>query len=285
MSTGTSSPFTNHSDIPLITVQIAMHDGDARYARRCLDSVEAQEVPPGQLQVVIAYDGLPSDEAEGLLSEASAGRPFPIHLLGSPEPTGYYTVPRNRALPGCWGFYMAHLDADNEYLAGHLRGLLTAIRTPHPTDGWPHFVYSRREYVCDRDGPDGTMHLDDADLPRGRSPLVEWTLENIARLAAPRQERGGNFIDTGDFLIGRSALYELAERSGCVWNNNSRRYGDWDLVLRLANYNFRGQAVDQVTHRYHWTGQNLQTTRAVSDINFIPADVYEALQAQGKIRD
>lgn len=280
MSTGTSDPFRNYSDTPLVTVQIAMHDGDVHLAKRALDSIEAQDVPPGQLQVVIAYDGLPSEEAEATLGEAATGRPFPIDLLASPEATGYYTVPRNRALPRCWGYYIAHLDADNEYLPGHLRGLLTAIRTPHLQDGWPHFVYSRREYVIDYAiEPGGTVP------PQGPSPLVPWTPENILRLASPRQDRGGNFIDTGDFLIGRSALLELAERSGCVWDNNRRRFGDWDLVVRLANHGFRGQAVDQVTHRYHWTGANLQLNRAVSDINFIPADVYETLRAEGKIRD
>ena len=197
-----------------------------------------------------------------------------VMFVGGDEKNGYYCVARNRALPDLRGFYVAHMDADNEFAPNHLSGLLAAIRIPHPDQGLPHFVYSRREYIHDKGA--------DENLPTGPSPLVPWTQENIQRLQASPQ---GNFVDTGDFLVGKSALYRLAEKTGYVWNSGVRRFGDWDLVARMANTGFKGMAVDQVTNLYHWTGSNLQTTRKhVSDIDFIPVKSYERLKREGLIK-
>lgn len=277
-------PIRNHSDVPLVTVQIAMHSGDTKYALRCLDSVEVQasEIGPENIQCVIAFDGTPTPEDFMILEAATNNRSFQCFLGGSSEKTGYYCVPRNLAFPMSWGFYLAHLDADNEWLPGHLKGLLEAIRIPDREVGWPHFVYSRRVYVHDKDDvASGTMAPGTEGCPRGPSPLVAWE-EGAPDVAKTPQN---NFIDTGDFLIGRGALYELAERTGCVWNHECRRYGDWDLVCRLAAGGFRGRAVDQVTSRYHWTGDNLQLTRTLAEVNFLPSDVYDALKREGKIKD
>lgn len=271
-------PLQNFTDTPLVTVQVAMHNGDVHLAERALRSLVGQ-LPTGQLQVVIAFDGEPTPENEHKLAEVCASLPFPVHFFGEAtgKATGYYTTPRNRTFPMCWSFYVAHLDADNEFLPGHLEGLLRAIRVPDAKEGWPHFVYSRREYVRDEGAPE--------NVPLGPSPLTPWTPENVHWLLVDERTPKRNFLDTGDFLIGRSALYELAERSGCVWNSNLTRFGDWDLVCRMAAAGFRGKAVDQVTSRYHWHSNNLQLTRPVSDINFVPASVYQALRDQGLIRD
>jgi hypothetical protein len=45
--------------------------------------------------------------------------------------------------------------------------------------------------------------------------------------------------------------------------------------------------VDQITHIYHWTGRNLQTTRPLQgqDTVMIPADQYEILKRTGAIVD
>jgi glycosyltransferase involved in cell wall biosynthesis len=116
-------------------------------------------------------------------------------------------------------------------------------------------------------------------LPEGPSPLVLWTQENLSRLVQSPQN---NFVDTGDFIIGRSTLYELAERTGYVWHPDIRRFGDWELVKRMALVGFRGKAIDAMTHRYHWTGKNV-STNSLSDFVAIPEDVYESMKAEGKI--
>jgi hypothetical protein len=195
-----------------------------------------------------------------------------LHI--EPEKNGYYPYARNKNLAASFGFYIAHMDADNEWKASHLSGLLAAIREPDGALGWPHFVYSRREYTRDAGAPE--------DLPVGKSPLVPWTAESRKRLAAGPS---GNFIDTGDFLIGKSTLYELAERTGCVWNTDLRRFADWDLANRLSAAGFRGRAVDQVTHVYHWHEGNLQHQRPLhgEDTVLMPETLYERFKQWGLI--
>ncbi len=264
----------NHSDTPLVTVQVMTCEGDIHLLPRAVASVANQSVPQEQIDLQILFDGMPSPAA-GEVLEGIRGKMPRMREFVWDQPTGYYCVPRNRALHAVWGFYLAHLDADNEWKEEHLEVLLRAIRNPHPVSGWPHFVYSRREYVSD-------IELEEeSQLPLGPSALTEWTPENCDSL---KRSPMNNFLDTGDFLISASALMELATRTGCVWNSNCRRFGDWDLACRLATSGIRGQAVDVVSHIYHWTGKNLQMTRKISDVVGIPIESYEHLQKAGLIK-
>ena len=199
---------------------------------------------------------------------------FHLDFVATPEHSGYYTVARNRSMELARGLYIAHMDADNEYGPGHLSGLLKALRIPDPEGGWPHFAYSRRLYVRDAD------FTTDKDVPEGPSPFIPWAPQSRKRiLEGPKT----NFIDTGDMLIPRSVLFMLAEMSGHVWDVNARRFGDHDLVSRMIGCSFRGKAVDQTTNIYHWTGKNLQLTRGLSEVMFIPAEVYEKMKEEGKL--
>jgi len=268
----------NYSTKPLVTVVLSTHDGDVQLAERAVKSVMAQDLPHQELQLLIAYDGKPAVDLGGL-DRLVAKADFPVEMIYALEKTGYYTVPRNLAMSAIQGFYVANLDADNEWTSEHLRGLLTAIRTHQDADGWPHFVYSRRKYVDERLATPGRPQV---KLPVGPSPLVEWTPEHVSMLLrAPKW----NFIDTSDFLIGRSALYELAELTGFVWNSDCRRFGDHELICRMAQRGFRGRAVDQVTHIYNWTGANLQLTRPLSQIEMIPQRAFEMLKSKGLWRE
>lgn len=265
----------NYSTTPLVTVQLMMCAKDFHFVHRALASLTKQTLPPTLMEVQILYDGEPSPEAMQTIEAAVKHNALPIVNFCACRETGYYCYARNEALPATWGLYIAPMDVDNEMAPDHLRGLLEAIRIPDPNEGWPHFVYSRRLYVIDEDQPK-------KNLPTGESPLTAWDEEHRKKLTLSAMN---NFIDTGDLLIGKGTLYELAERSGCVWNSDLRRFGDWDLAARLAKHAFRGRAVDQVTNIYHWSKGNLQTTRTLSDIVHIPQEVYESLKAQGMIKD
>jgi hypothetical protein len=257
-----------------------MHDGDAHLAMRAIDSLVGQDLDHGLFEVMIAFDGGldVKPEVEAHLQEACANRDFLIGMGGSGEKTGYYTVPRNYALPvGADGRhatapYIVNMDADNEFESHHLRALLNAIRTPHPERGLPHFAYTRRLYVLDPGASD--------KMPSGPSPLIPWTRETSARLmVAPDQ----NFVDTGDFIAPRALYYEVGERTGYPWNPDCRRFGDWDLMVRFAKCGFFGVAIDQASHIYHWTGKNLQTTRWTEDVVALPIEIYEELRKRGAI--
>ncbi len=271
------NPFQNYDQrAPLISCVVTMHAGDYHYWPRALASIQAQDTPHEQLEVLIAFDGPASPEIEEFLVAEGAKSDLEIKLFTTLEgelPSGYYTYPRNRVMPYILGYYVANLDVDNEWLAGHLSGLLKAIRNPAPDgSGWPHFTYSRREYVDDT-GKGG--------VPTGPSPLREWTPENVSMLV---QSPMCNFVDTSDFLVGKSTLYALAEATGMVWNQESRRFGDWELIARMARCGFRGLAVDQITQLYHWTGNNVQLTRPAEELIPMSEDVYEQYKKEGKIR-
>jgi glycosyltransferase involved in cell wall biosynthesis len=258
---------------PLVSIIICVYDGDAQFLKRAIDSLVRQTLPKEEMELLITYDGEPSQTGNNYLEDACKGVPFPVRAIYSRDKIGYYTIPRNRALPLARGLYIYNMDADNEAAPEHLELLLDAIRTPHEAEGWPHFVYSRRFYIKD----EGVRTA----LPEGPSPLVEWEEKNInALVQGPRF----NFVDTGDMLIPRSVLYELAERTGFVWNPEVRRFADWELVKRMAQCGFRGLAVDSLTNRYHWTGTNVSTSRAGEDFFAIPAELYERLKAEGKVK-
>lgn len=232
-------------------------------------------MPKDQLELQIVHDG-PVDEAgELVLEELNKVIDIPTTLFATPEAYGYYCAPRNQATLHLKGYYVVHMDADNEWLPGHLSGLLQALRTPDGDLGYPHFAYTRREYVEDIPGcGPGT----------GPSPLVEWDKAAKKRLIQSPQ---GNFIDTGDFMVSRSVLYWIANQTGCIWNQDQRRFADWEIVCRgFVGCGLRGKAVDQVTHVYHWTGENIQLTRSADGAQTIaiPEYIYQQYLNKGLIK-
>lgn len=242
---------TTYSQLPLVTAIVRTHDGDAHLAAgRAIPSVLAQDLPEELLEIIVISDGPLSEHNEGLIAEALNDAPSASSLIIGDKKYGYYCAPSNFATIEARSPYIAYLDADNEWRPSHLSTLLSAIRLPYGPAGWPHFTYARRTYICDKGAPD--------HLPVGDSPLVPWTGPNIDRLL-----RGPlyNFVDSSDFLISKSALYWLAEKTGFMWNPNVRRFGDWELFSRLIGIGLRGHAVDNISHIYHWTGNNLQLTR------------------------
>lgn len=271
----------NHAVTPLITVIVRCHDAYVKYLERALDSVLAQDLDDGLFEIVVAWDGPePNDDGELLalyerVMEKAIQRHVRLDAIWAPEATGYYAAPCNSAIIiYSYGSYIAHLDADNEWLPDHLRNLLDAIRTPDGKHGWPDFTYSRRLYV--NDGSDET-------LPVGASPYVPWTSQAVHQLSLGPQH---NFIDSSDFLISRSVLFALAEITGAIWDQSLRRFGDYDLVKRLAQSGFRGRAVNAVTHRYHWHDENLQTTRHPNEgaVLPMPYEMVEHYRNQGVLR-
>lgn len=276
---------------PLVTAQIMTHSGDREFLPRAFASVLAQDLPKELLRIQVVHDGpLDPESAEDrafltTLNTFADDSGCDATFFATERKYGYYCVPRAGALAAITTPYIAFLDGDNEWAPGHLSGLLTEIRTSRGAEGWPHFVYSRREYIRD--------HEDlPARCPSGPSPLVEWTKEaRKSLLSGPTH----NFIDTGDMLWSTAALFRLSAVTGCSWNHECRRFGDWDLVCRAIAAKFRGRAVDQITNLYHWTGKNVQLTRAATGqdhggqvvddgVVALPVAMYEELIKRGWIK-
>lgn len=270
-------PRQTHTDYaPLVTVALVAHSGDAEFLGRAAKSLRAQTLPPTLMETVLTFDGPLDEVSSSYVEDAFKGCKFPVRVFWSDEKSGYYTLPRNRAFPMLRGHYVVHMDADNEFAPEHLWTLLDAIRNPGEGDeGWAHFAYTRRRYIND------SISNGKLSLPDGPSPFVPWTAENVENLV---KSPNNNFVDTGDFIIGRAVLYELAERTGYVWHPDLRRFADWELVKRLAVCGFRGKAVDAVTHIYYWTGKNVSTT-SLSDFVALPEHIYEQMKSKGEIKE
>lgn len=266
-----TGPIPHHDNSPLITLQVMTCAKDLDLLPRAIRSIADQTLlnflRPEHIELQIVYDGQPPEDAFKNLEAPDV----PTSILGTEQIYGYYCVPRNAGIAVASGIYIAFLDADNEWAPTHIEGLLRGIRRAEPSDGWPHFVYSRREYVIDPGAP--------TDLPAGPSELFPWAEFSDGLRRGPRW----NFCDTGDMLWARSALYYLAELSGVMWNPNHRRFADWELVCRAREYGFRGRAIDQVTNIYHWTGSNLQLTRSAEGVDAITPAQYELLRSKERL--
>lgn len=264
----------HHDEIPLVTVILRTHDEYLGFVERSLRSIYKQDLLPTLYEVVIAHDGEPSEEFAQRIEELGRECPTSLRMCWPERKYGYYAMSSNLATIHAYGHYIAYLDADNEWKFNHLSTLLEALRQPDPEDGWAHFAYTRREYVRDEGAPE--------DLPEGPSPLVPWNQVTVENLTLSPQN---NFIDSSDFMVARSVLYELAERTGKIWDESRRRFGDWELICRFAQCGFRGRALDQLTHIYHWHAGNLQHTRGVAeDMTPMPLEYFEGMREAGFIK-
>lgn len=259
---------------PLVSVILRVYEGDRHLLPRACASIARQDLDPSLIEVLIVHDGPPNppdfDPSE------FGGLVLAPRVMHTARHWGYYCVPSNMGLVYATGLYVAHLDADNEWEPDHLSTLLTAIRLPYGDDGFPHFTYSRINYVLDPGAKEG--------LPQGYSPMVWWKPETVKSLMSGPYK---NFIDSSAFLIDRSRMFLLANQTGAMWNPEVRRFGDWELIYRLAATNSWGLGVDNPSLIYHWTGKNLQLIRPPDETSVVPVpqQMHDELAAQGRIRD
>jgi glycosyltransferase involved in cell wall biosynthesis len=263
-------------DAPLVSVIVHTHREYAKFLPRALNSIISQTLPKEHIEVLVVHDGPDDDETQAICLEVLGSQPMNSKLFSSPRKFGYYTALSNFGIVRAEGTYVAFLDADNEWEPAHLVNLLEVLRVPDPDLGWAHFAYSRRKYVKD-ESMQGEAFV-------GESPLIPWDDEAVLRMLDGNPTL--NFIDTSDFMTSKSVLYELAERTGQIWNTGTRRFGDWDIIHRMVMCGFRGRAVDASTNIYHWHGENLQLNRAPNEgtVSIVSDEQYDKLKREGKIR-
>lgn len=249
-----------HSEYPCVTAVINTFErGDL--LDRALASVLEQTYT--DFEVLVIHDG-PADQRTidvcEKYYELFDAKEIDFAFMGLQENSGYQCVPKNVGVTHARGDYIAYLDDDNEWTPNHLSVLVSAIEEG---DQWPDFVYGRRLYVADGDAP---AELQDKV---GQSPLVPITQATLEGLA---QSPLNNFIDTSDTLISRGAMWMLHEKTGMMWNEGKRRFGDWELFTRALFYaGWRGKPVMDVVQVYHWHGGNLQHTRPAHETPVLQA--------------
>ena len=261
LDTEDDSPNPPHREWPLVSVIVATYQRPT-LLRRALDSVLAQTLT--DIEVWCIHDG-PLDDGTVQVYEdyvpkfEAAGIDF--YPTGIEEHTGYYTTPRNVATENCRGVYVANLDDDNEWVPTALADLLAAMEEG---ETWPDLVYGRRHYILDPGAP--TKHNDiDLVALQGDSMFTPW--DDLAMLRVAGNQPMFNFIDSGDFMVTKGALYRLGLKAGHIWDDSKRRFGDFYLVsdgLHIGEWRFK--ALDKVVQIYHITGSNLQLTRPIHEV-------------------
>jgi hypothetical protein len=274
----TKTESITYAEWPAVTAIVNTHS-NSPLLRRALDSVLEQDYQ--DFEVIVVHDGPIVDgdpnDGDALVTSPTgsimqeyelrfAERNIFSFLIATDEPSGYQCVPKNIATHHARGDYIAYLDYDNEWTPDHLSVLVEAIEEG---DVWPDFVYGRRLYVKD----EGC----DSDVTVGESPLVEFDERRVLEMA---EDPLKNFIDTSDFLVGKGCLWRLHVQTGAMWNENMRRFGDWELMARACNYGgWRGKAVDKIVQTYHWTGDNMQLVRPATEIpQQVRGDDFESIR-------
>lgn len=231
---------------------------------RALQSVLDQHLTFEDYEVIVVDDASTDDTPKVLERWATvfdeAGVPFQAYRME--ENSGAQAVPKNRGIEVARGDYIRFLDDDNEWTAGSVRALVDAAEAG---DIWADGTYGRRLYVRDPGAPEAAK--DGTPLLEGESPLVEWDADRLAAGCLY------NYVDSSDFILARGAYWWLYEHTQMMWNERSRRFGDWEMITRAANLDklvkqrpVKLKPVDMVVSRYHWHATNLQHTRPVHEV-------------------
>lgn len=228
----------------------------ANLLRRQLDSLLAQTY--ADFEVIIVHDG-PAEEDTHVVRKEFETKFADRRILMTTwacgdEPSGYYCGPCNMGLGRARGDYLLFVDDDNEVTPEALTKMVAAMEEGTV---WPDGVYGRRRYVKDA----GTVSKE--ELSEGDTELVKWGPEAIQRLGSSVYN---NFIDKGDLMVTRGAMWMLQYRTGGAWNESIRRFGDYECFVRgvfLAGW--RLKEIDEIVNIYHWHGQNLQLTRSPNE--------------------
>lgn len=232
---------------PCITAIVNTYERPEKL-RRALSSVASQTFT--DMEVIIIHDGPMSAETKAVCEWAEDEMPWSVRSIATAENSGYQCVPKNVATWMARGDYIAYLDDDNEWTMDHLEKLHKAIEEG---ERWPDFTYGRRRYKCE-DGYKGR---------EGESPFVEFTEENLKGMAETPMK---NFIDTSDALIAKGAIWRMHLSTGLMWNEELRRFGDWEFFTRGIFFSgWKGKGVDKVLQNYYWHGKNLQLTRPADE--------------------
>jgi glucosyl-dolichyl phosphate glucuronosyltransferase len=163
-----------------LSVIIPTHDRPGALGR-CLETLQAQDVDRGAIEVIVVDDGSEADIAEVVASVASAGG---IDMRCERQQLGGLNAARNRGAALASGEVVAFLDDDTLVSSGWASALLQAFRA-HGCAGVggkvelslattpPRWLASREPYLAHYDlGPEARFLADDDPVPVGANCAV-----------------------------------------------------------------------------------------------------------------
>ncbi|MDC6353813.1 MULTISPECIES: glycosyltransferase [unclassified Robiginitalea] len=198
-----------------------------QYIDRCMDSLLAQGLAPGDFEVILVDDG--SKDASAAIAGRYAAEHGNVRLI-SQENAGP-SAARNRALEAAGGDYVYFLDAD-DLLAGHVAGRLLDICEENNLD---ILEFNSRDIenhlVADADlegSPDGTESV--TPVADGLTFISRYYFRNQA----------------WRYFIKRAYLLE----SGIRFPEDMRAYEDLIFTASIILHSNRMARVELDAHRY-----------------------------------
>lgn len=173
-------------------------------------------------------------------SEKFAARGIRLGVIGLEENSGYQALPKNIGIAYARGAFIALADDDDEWYPWHLETLIGEIRK-----GDADVVYGRWDFGGQREGETWPF-----------VPFNHLTAELVVT-TGPRT----NFISVACVFSKAAMIAALGPK---VFDEELRRFGDWDVWRRAILSGLRFRGVDRATFKYMWHGENLQLTRPVT---------------------
>lgn len=210
--------------------------------RRAIQSVIDQTYPDWELIVVDDHSPInPKDIVLGFNDKR-------IQFKRLKRNFGNHSRPKNVGTTMTKGEYVCYLDDDNVYRPDHLNVLVKALEANPQID----VVYGDRWCIIEETG-EGKLGVTSDFNP---SLLLQR-----------------NYIDTSDSLIRRDALMYVGG-----WDEEHRRFLDWNLYLRLAKAGYKFLHVPQIITDYYLHNEMLSMqTENKQDPNKPVWDPYECL--------
>jgi len=196
---------------PLISIIIATYNRP-NLIGRALKSIEAQTFK--DFEVIVVDDG-----STPPLQLKMNDYKMKIRLFRLEQNSGFHTKPKNYGISKAKGKYIAYLDDDDEYKPDHLQVLLEAIQA-----GNYDFVYGLREYFANGKVVE-------------TSTLRPWDPQGAGKAF---------WLGVPDLLHTKKIIYALGG-----WNEEIKRFADFELGWRLGRYGTKGLGVGKVITRCH----------------------------------
>lgn len=194
------------------------------------------------------YEVIVIDDASGTAHEALKPlKPLAVErgvqmLVGElDENSGYQARPKNQGFRASIGSYVAWADDDDIWYPNHLQALVDLIEEGNADGAYGTWVFRNSTHKGPKDGSVWEF------IP------FNWLTMNLI-VSKPQL----NFISCHTVLSKAAVLSILGADP---WDENRRRFGDWDLYRNLILGGFRFKGTPEPTYEYHWHGENLQLTR------------------------
>ena len=216
---------------PIVSVITSTYNRSEKLIR-AINSVIDQSFEDWEMIVV---DDASTDDTEDRVGEIDDDR---VKYIKLGKNFGNDTRPKNTGIMTAKGRYIAFLDDDNVYRKDHLQALVSAMEKSNVD-----CVYGDRFLTVDGE-------------PQGLGVYSEYN---------PMLLLVRNYIDTSDVLMKRETIFDLGG-----FDENYKKYIDWNLWVRAAKANKKFQRVPLVLTDYY-IDDDSKSKREEDTVNNMPA--------------